>query len=77
MEMITDYGPDTQEETYIKEQLHALQLSYQKAAEPLVQTLARIRSYKVPRILFIPDPPPAPIREMLDTRKFDSTVTGY
>ena len=54
MEVITDYGPDTPEETYIKEQLAELQESYRKAAEPLVQTLVRIRSYKTPRMFIAP-----------------------
>ena len=55
MNTFLDFGPDTPEETMLKEQLRQLQQSYVKDAEPILNRLTAIHMQKAPRPIFIHD----------------------
>lgn len=55
MNMFMDFGPDTPEETALKEQLRQLQQSYARDAEPILHRLTAIQMGKAPRPIFIHD----------------------
>ena len=50
VEVHTDWGPDTHEETLLKMQLSDIQKRYQAEAKPIIDRLIGIRNYKTPKI---------------------------
>lgn len=58
MRVVTDYGPDNDEERLLRLQLAEIERKYRAEVKPLVDRLVQLQALKTPRIVIYQTEPP-------------------